>query len=223
MKADLHRVSTVGLCAIVVFAFSIGAVCAGWLTGVFSTTGNAADWLAALCGAVAALGTWAIGIGANKYAREAHLQRMAERAAQRERERDVLRRRYSVMKMKLMGLTYEHEAFCATNDGAPFSDLSRSTIEARSASLLHRLSSAGLSPEEFVLLEEDARSSYKIVELQTQLVAQLLDMAIKDEGETFAVFVRGAAEDLNKLTAVAEDCLKLVDANMEAALALDPR
>lgn len=222
MKTELHKVSTTVLCAIVVFAFSIGAVCAGWATGIFSTKGNAADWFAALCGAVAALGTWAIGIGANNYAREAHLQRVAERAAQDKQERDALRRRYSVMKLKLIGLTYEHDAFCATNDAASFDDLNRFTLEARSVALLHRLGRAEFAPEEFVLLEEDARRSYKIVELQTQLVAQLLDMAIKDEGDTFVVFVRSAAEDLKRLAVVAEDCLTLVDADMEAALALDP-
>lgn len=73
-----HPVSTVTICAIVVFSFSAGAITAAALVGKYSTTGNTADWLAALAGGVAALGTWAIGIGANEYARIAHQLRNDE-------------------------------------------------------------------------------------------------------------------------------------------------
>jgi len=73
-----YPVSTLTICAIVVFAFSAGAVAAAALVGKYSTTGNAADWLAALAGGVAALGAWAIGIGANEYARIAHQLRTDE-------------------------------------------------------------------------------------------------------------------------------------------------
>lgn len=88
--------------AVTAFAFIAGAICAGWAVGKFSTTGNAADWVAALAGVAAAIGTWFIGIGANRYAREAHIQRLTEQARA---DRDALEtriRRFNVVLIKVV-------------------------------------------------------------------------------------------------------------------------
>ena len=78
MSKPDHSISTTSLTAVTVLAFSAGALAAGWAVGKFSTTGNAADWVAALSGVAAAMGAWFIGINANRYAREAHIQRLTE-------------------------------------------------------------------------------------------------------------------------------------------------
>lgn len=101
MKTDLHRISTTTLSAITAFAFIAGAICAGWAVGKFSTSGNAADWVAAASSAVAAFGAWAIGIGANNYAREAHLQRQTEQLQLRRDATEGRARRFNVMLIKV--------------------------------------------------------------------------------------------------------------------------
>lgn len=78
MRSDLHSVSTLEVWAAGTLFFSTGAVTGGLAFGVFSTAGNAADWVAAVGAAAAAAGTWVIGIGANRYAREAEEERREE-------------------------------------------------------------------------------------------------------------------------------------------------
>jgi len=69
VKFGVHEVSTIEIWAAGTLLFVAGAASAGWAVGKFSTTGNAADWSTCLAGVAAAAGTWAIGIGANRYAR----------------------------------------------------------------------------------------------------------------------------------------------------------
>ncbi len=71
MRSDLHSVSTLEVWTAGTLFFSVGTVTGGLTFGVFSTGGNAADWVAAVGAAVAAAGTWAIGVGANRYAAQA--------------------------------------------------------------------------------------------------------------------------------------------------------
>ncbi|WP_312368769.1 hypothetical protein [Stenotrophomonas sp.] len=76
-SCDLLAVALVGILlggTITWFFFA-----AFWNYQVFASAGNAADW-------IAGVGTWAVGVGAAWYAREAHLQRVAE-SAQQSRER----------------------------------------------------------------------------------------------------------------------------------------
>lgn len=68
LKFSLYEVSTIEIWAAGTLLFCAGAASAGWAVGQFSTAGNAADWTAALGGVAAAAGTWAIGIGAIRYA-----------------------------------------------------------------------------------------------------------------------------------------------------------
>ncbi|WP_049458069.1 hypothetical protein [Stenotrophomonas maltophilia] len=101
MSSDNHSISTTTLTAITVLAFGVGSITAGWVVGKFSTTGNAADWVAALSAVAAAIGAWFIGIGANRYAREAHIQRLTEQARA---DRDAIEtriRRFNVVLTKV--------------------------------------------------------------------------------------------------------------------------
>lgn len=69
-------------------------------------SGNAADWIAAFAGIAAAGGTWAIGRGANRYAKEAHLQRLSEHT---QAQRDALEakiRRFNVILLKVKRATH---------------------------------------------------------------------------------------------------------------------
>ncbi len=103
MQKGIDQASVTVVSAITVFVFSVGAICAGWAVGKFSTAGNVADWIAALAGAAAAVGTWAIGIGANNYAREAQLYRLSQEA-EAKRERCEIRTRkldYMISKARL--------------------------------------------------------------------------------------------------------------------------
>lgn len=98
MSSGNHSISTTSLTAITALSFAVGAVAAGWAVGTFSTTGNAADWVAALSGVAAALGAWFIGISANRYAREAHIQRLTEQArADRDAIENRIRRFHVVL------------------------------------------------------------------------------------------------------------------------------
>ncbi|HGM6770113.1 hypothetical protein [Stenotrophomonas maltophilia] len=101
MASGNHSISTTSLTAITVLAFGVGAIAAGWAVGKVSTRGNAADWVAALSGVAAAIGAWFIGISANRYAREAHIQRLTEQARA---DRDAIEtriRRFNVVLMKV--------------------------------------------------------------------------------------------------------------------------
>ncbi|MNV25605.1 hypothetical protein D3C71_1167070 [compost metagenome] len=86
MRKGPIEVSVTKLVAAGLLVGGVGAVIGGWTTGRFSTTGNMADWIAALSGVAAAIGTFAIGIGANRYAREAH--RLNERQVSEARDRE---------------------------------------------------------------------------------------------------------------------------------------
>ncbi|WP_111687273.1 hypothetical protein [Stenotrophomonas maltophilia] len=220
MKKESHKISTTVLCAITAFAFSAGAITAGWAVGVFSTAGNAADWIAALGGVVAAVGTWAIGIGANNYAREAHLQRLAERQSAQKSECDALTRRFATMKLKIIGLTFEHGAFCATADDEPVAARPRASIRAKCDALIRRLERATLSPDEIVLLDEDTQRSYKILELQMQLVSQFAELTIKTEhDDAIRRAVDDVVKELEELVADAGQFLETFNSNMTTALA----
>lgn len=83
LKSEMHEISTVEIWAAGTLFFSTGALAGGVLFGVFSTGGNAADVVAAVGAIAAAVGTWVIGYGAWKYAREAHALRQSEIRAER--------------------------------------------------------------------------------------------------------------------------------------------
>ncbi|HGM7318971.1 hypothetical protein [uncultured Stenotrophomonas sp.] len=72
MKSSFNQISTTEIVAITTFGFVVGALSAVWAVGKFGGGVNAADWVAAVAGLAAALGTWAIGVGANKYAQAMH-------------------------------------------------------------------------------------------------------------------------------------------------------
>lgn len=78
MGNEVHPVSTFEVWAAGTLFFAVGAGCGGLALGVFNNAGNPADWIAAVGGAAAAAGTWVIGIGANRYAREGEAARKAE-------------------------------------------------------------------------------------------------------------------------------------------------
>lgn len=82
LRSEVHEISTVEIWAAGTLFFSVGAMAGGLLFGVFSTGGNAADVVAAIGAIAAAVGTWVIGYGAWKYAREAHALHRNELKAQ---------------------------------------------------------------------------------------------------------------------------------------------
>lgn len=94
LRRDVHEISTVEIWAAGTLFFSIGALAGGLLFGVFSTGGNAADVVAAIGAAAAAVGTWVIGYGAWRYAREAHSLRQEEVRTQQAR---LLEEKFSVL------------------------------------------------------------------------------------------------------------------------------
>lgn len=220
MKQELHRISTTSLCAITMLAFSAGAIVAGWAVGEFSTAGNAADWIVALGGATAAVGTWAIGVGANNYAREAHLQRLAERQSTQERAREALKRRYATMRLKVIGLTFEHGSFCATGDDQSVATKPRGIIHAKCVGLILRLGRSELSPDELILLDEDTQRYYKVLQVQVQFVAQLAEMTISTKSdESLASMVHDVIEELEVLVTDAEAFLEPFNSDMMTSLA----
>ncbi|MBN5078125.1 hypothetical protein [Stenotrophomonas maltophilia] len=94
LKNEMHEISTVEIWAAGTLFFSTGALAGGVLFGVFSTGGNAADVVAAVGAIAAAVGTWVIGYGAWKYAREAHSLRQDEVRAQ---QAGLLGEKFSVL------------------------------------------------------------------------------------------------------------------------------
>ncbi|WP_329767788.1 hypothetical protein [Stenotrophomonas muris] len=80
--------------------------------------GNAADWIAAIAGVIAAAGTWAIGLGANRYAKEAHMQRVTEQLQLRSDALEARMRRFNVILFKVRRATrLERVAAHAVQDG----------------------------------------------------------------------------------------------------------
>ena len=77
MESSTMSVSKQDAILVAIVCATLGAVlswivfCSPGGTWITEDKGSAADWLAAIFGAVAAAGTWAIGIGANRYARQA--------------------------------------------------------------------------------------------------------------------------------------------------------
>lgn len=90
LKFGIHEISTIEIWGAGTLCFCAGAASAGWALGEFGTAGTSADWLAALAGAAAAAGTWAIGVGANRYAQLSYQRQQLEADALAERERRML-------------------------------------------------------------------------------------------------------------------------------------
>lgn len=88
--------------------------------------GNVADWLAAVAGAIAAAGTWAIGLGANRYAKEAQAQRVASEAFQLAQRRESRLRRIDAMIAKATLASKQARTFVEVppDSGLDFSKLS---------------------------------------------------------------------------------------------------
>lgn len=103
MDKDSGQISRGDASLVAVICFLLGGILS-WI--LFSSpdgirfpkkAGDAAEWLSAIAGAVAAAGTWAIGLGANRYAKEAHAQRVVSEAAQLAERRESRLRKIDAM------------------------------------------------------------------------------------------------------------------------------
>ncbi|QKW56798.1 hypothetical protein [Stenotrophomonas sp. NA06056] len=200
MQKSIDQVSTTVISAITVFAFSAGAICAGWAVGKFSTTGNAADWIAAVGGAAAAVGTWAIGIGANSYAREAQLYRLSQEAkAERERcEARVRKLDYMISKAKLAGR--QERAFKLLHgDDEKLTDLSTTIRKGKIRALEAALAKIVWAPEDVASLNAADQGALGNAEITMLQVRHFIEVC-RDSGYENDVFLESIASSLATLS-----------------------
>ena len=219
MKTDLHQISTTVLCAITVAAFSAGAVAAGWAVGAFSTMGNAVDWVAALGGGAAALGTWAIGIGANNYAREAHLQRINEqmRGVRNAIEKDI--RLINVLLIKLRKV----QRLDAVGEHALASGVLGPMFIPPMLAAIHGLKpildTLRWSADEGMVLDVQSREMLADIEHDVLTVGVILEMAVssreKNDYEKFRADFRVLAEACQEAHSDASLLIDLVEARLQ--------
>ncbi|WP_414487498.1 hypothetical protein [Stenotrophomonas maltophilia] len=220
MKTELHGISTTTLCAITAFAFSAGAISAGWAVGKFSTSGNAADWVAALGGAIAAVGTWAIGIGANNYAREAHLQRIDEQARLERRSREEQARRLNVIRLKLRRASRLNRPTRYALPKGFHGPLQDAPIMGGLLAIPMILETLKWLPEEVVMLDRIGQAMMATLEGRLLTVAGILRMMKEDENSYGSVEFRNAFAILAKVCAEVNEAsirlIKRVEADLTA-------
>lgn len=200
MEKSIDQVSTTVISAITVFAFSAGAICVGWAIGKFSTTGNAADWVAAVGGAAAAIGTWAIGIGANSYAREAQLYRLSQEAeAKRERcEARVRKLDYMISKAKLAGR--QEGAFRLLLEGdQKLTDLSVTIRKGKIRALEVALAKVVWAPEDVASLNAVDQGVLGNAEITMMQVGHFIEVC-RDSGYKNDVYLESIASSLTTLS-----------------------
>ncbi|HIB8541747.1 hypothetical protein [Stenotrophomonas maltophilia] len=149
-----------------------------WIT---EDKGSAADWLAAIFAAIAAFATLAIGRGANRYAHEAHRQRLREDRrdqAQAKKSRKltfdgiILR----LHRAKLLHRLYEEVPSGGTVQDLPFDQLERILLILRGA-----LRSVRWPIEELRLLSGPSQVLIGQIENYVNALDSLIEIARDDE------------------------------------------
>ncbi|WP_447899517.1 hypothetical protein [Stenotrophomonas sepilia] len=211
--------------ALVSFICALLGAALGWIAfsspdgvRVPKEAGNAADWIAAIAGAIAAAGTWAIGLGANRYAREAHIQRLTEQLQLRSDAIEARIRRFNVIlvKVKRAGNLSIIASHAAPDDRYGPSQL-RAMVDSLEA--LSRVGSTLKWPvEEVVLVDLTSQQLLDAIEGRLLIALSMLDF-MRPFGHNDREAFRGQFDEVVKACLEVRKVADVLAGRLEARLA----
>lgn len=148
-----------------------------WIT---EDKGSAADWLAAIFAAVAAFATLAIGRGANRYAYEAHRQRIREDRREQARARKSRQLMFDGIILRLHRAKLLHRLYEDVPEGGTTANLSAESLEMILLIMRGALRSVRWPIEELRVLSGPSQVLIGQIENQVNAMDSLIEIAQED-------------------------------------------
>jgi len=194
----------------------VAAICAllgavlSWLIFVWAGDQTSVFGFGALADWVAAAGTWAIGYGAWKYAREAHVLRCTEVDDRATEERTLKERRLNYLISKASLATKFSAGFKGIQKDTPFHEMPKPTKEGAFEILEGGLGRLTWAAEDVARLPRACQTEVNNIEITVLQLRQFIRISAGTE-HTSTVYIQAIEDALSVLQAEGERLKSLIE------------